>query len=222
MQSQPVSQQFIPLEYRDELKLNPTPDTLINEQEYHYEFVLKEGFKVDQVFFSHGLAIKADSLLIIIPNTKSKPGVEEAQINFVVSSSRSYRILMQQKFFIKTEPKVYPVYNRPKGFISLGGMVTLERNASYPDKIFKEGMVMRYYDTTNGADTELPVRNMIISLVNKKGQKYFTFKENTLNADLLKEFKKFKKPCRMYVRLEYTTPENRKRSAWTSFMVYDK
>ncbi|MCW3124463.1 MAG: hypothetical protein JWO03_121 [Bacteroidetes bacterium] len=207
---------YIPLRSREEVKIQPLPDTLSCDKEYLLRLHFSSKYKFSELFFDKGLATRIDSFLSIRPRTSKTTGVDTATLR-IIGFSNNNRILLYHKFTIVAQSKSFPTINPNKSSNITVGNMALERDMSYDKGSFPEKCTFGYLD--NGRFIRDNVITAItVSLVNRSMSKSFYVKGDKPTDEMVKEIRKARRGTLMYIRLDIKNGKKAK-SVWTRFTL---
>jgi hypothetical protein len=215
--SQAKTDIYIPMDGRHEIRLAPTVDTLVNDEEYVYKLTIDPQYQFAELFCERGLAVKIDNFLHVTPTSKKQSGIDTLTLRIILFSNHN-RILLYKHIFVKAVQKVYPkTLKKQVETVTLDNM-TLERNLSYNKDNFKPKSVFSFATPEDVPDTARKVLSVTISLINKVFSKSYFIKGNQITQEVMNEIKKQKQPTQTYVRLDIRVGKKIK-SVWTRFTM---
>ena len=216
--SKPLTDIFIPLRGREEVKIIPLLDTLACDREYLFKIQFNAKYHFSELFFDKGLATRVDSFLSIRPKTSMSEGYDTATLRIIGFSNNS-RILLYHKFYLVAQSRVFPMLNPNKSSNITVNNMALERNFDYSKKNFPEKCVFGFLD--NGRfNKDNTITGVTVSLVNRNQSKNLYVKADKPTDDMIKEIHKARKGTLAYIRLDIKNGK-RTRSVWTRFQLND-
>lgn len=214
-QKDPVSitNGYIALRNRDEVKITPLLDTLIAEQEYVFDISFKSKYVFSELFMDKGVAIRTANTLTIKPVNKTNH-TDTATLRIIGFSSNN-RILLYHQFIVEPIKNLYPRIAKKHTLVLMSNNA-LERNSTYSKSMFVRDATFEYYED-DLSDTVI-VDGLTLSLVSGSVRKNLYTTKPILTKEMHDEIKTLKQNTMAYVRLDVKVGKKRK-STWTRFTI---
>ena len=214
-QKEPVSitNGYIALRNRDEVKITPLLDTLFAEQEYVFDISFKSKYVFSELFMDKGVAIRTANTLTIKPVNKTNH-TDTATLRIIGFSSNN-RILLYHQFIVEPIKNLYPRVAKKHTLVLMSNNA-LERNSTYTKSMFVKDATFEYYED-DLSDTVI-VDGLTLSLVSERVRKNLYTTKPVLTKEMHDEIKTLKQNTMAYVRLDVKVGKKRK-STWTRFTI---
>ncbi len=214
-QKEPVSitNGYIALRNRDEVKITPLLDTLVAEQEYVFDISFKSKYVFSELFMDKGVAIRTANTLTIKPVNKTTR-IDTATLRIIGFSSNN-RILLYHQFIVEPIKNLYPRVAKKYTLVLMNNNA-LERNSIYTKSMFVKDATFEYYED-DLSDT-VTVDGLTLSLVSGNVRKNLYTTKPILTKEMHDEIKTLKQNTMAYVRLDVKVGKKRK-STWTRFTI---
>jgi hypothetical protein len=208
-----ITNGYIALRNRDEVKITPLLDTLVAEQEYVFDITFKSKYVFSELFMDKGVAIRTANTLTIKPINKSNRA-DTATLRIVGFSSNN-RILLYHQFIVEPIKNLYPRVAKKHTLVLMSNNA-LERNSSYSKSMFGKDASFEYYE--DDLSDSVIVDGLTLSLVNGNVRKNLYTTKPFLTKEMHDEIKALKLNTMAYVRLDVKVGKKRK-STWTRFTI---
>ncbi|MFN8309366.1 MAG: hypothetical protein U0T73_05335 [Chitinophagales bacterium] len=207
---------YIPLKGREEVKLEPLPDTLKTHKEYRFKIRFSEKYKFSELLFDKGIAVRTDSVLRVVPSTRMAYGYDTSTLRIIGFSNNS-RILLYHYFFVEAEQKSFPVIV-PKAVMNITlNNLALERGEKYKRDNFTESSVFHFAEN-DSYDEDNIITGITVSLVNPAGNKNMYVKAERPSKEMMREIHNARPGTVCYIRLDVRNGKKNK-SVWTRFTL---
>ncbi len=208
-----ITNGYIALRNRDEVKITPLLDTLVAEQEYVFDISFKSKYVFSELFMDKGVAIRTANTLTIKPVNKTNH-TDTATLRIIGFSSNN-RILLYHQFIVEPIKNLYPRVAKKHTLVLMSNNA-LERNSSYTKSMFVKDATFEYYED-DLSDTVI-VDGLTLSLVSGSVRKNLYTTKPILTKEMHDEIKTLKQNTMAYVRLDVKVGKKRK-STWTRFTI---
>lgn len=208
-----ITNGYIALRNRDEVKITPLLDTLVAEQEYVFDISFKSKYVFSELFMDKGVAIRTANTLTIKPVNKTNH-TDTATLRIIGFSSNN-RILLYHQFIVEPIKNLYPRVAKKHTLVLMSNNA-LERNSSYTKSMFVKDATFEYYED-DLSDTVI-VDGLTLSLVSGSVRKNLYTTKPILTKEMYDEIKTLKQNTMAYVRLDVKVGKKRK-STWTRFTI---
>lgn len=208
-----ITNGYIALRNREEVKITPLLDTLVAEQEYVFDISFKSKYVFSELFMDKGVAIRTANTLTIKPVNKTNH-TDTATLRIIGFSSNN-RILLYHQFIVEPIKNLYPRVAKKHTLVLMSNNA-LERNSSYTKSMFVKDATFEYYED-DLSDTVI-VDGLTLSLVSGSVRKNLYTTKPILTKEMHDEIKTLKQNTMAYVRLDVKVGKKRK-STWTRFTI---
>lgn len=208
-----ITNGYIALRNRDEVKITPLLDTLVAEQEYVFDISFKSKYVFSELFMDKGVAIRTANTLTIKPVNKTNH-TDTATLRIIGFSSNN-RILLYHQFIVEPIKNLYPRVAKKHTLVLMSNNA-LERNSTYTKSMFVKDATFEYYED-DLSDTVI-VDGLTLSLVSGSVRKNLYTTKPILTKEMHDEIKTLKQNTMAYVRLDVKVGKKRK-STWTRFTI---
>ncbi len=208
-----ITNGYIALRNRDEVKISPLLDTLVAEQEYVFDISFKSKYAFSELFMDKGVAIRTANTLTIKPVNKTNH-TDTATLRIIGFSSNN-RILLYHQFIVEPIKNLYPRFAKKHTLVLMSNNA-LERNSTYTKSLFIKDASFEYYE--DDLLDSVIIDGLTLSLVNGSVRKNLYTTKPLLTKDMYDEIKSLKKSTMAYVRLDVKVGKKRK-STWTRFTI---
>ena len=208
-----ITNGYIALRNRDEVKITPLLDTLVAEQEYVFDISFKSKYVFSELFMDKGVAIRTANTLTIKPVNKTNH-TDTATLRIIGFSSNN-RILLYHQFIVEPIKNLYPRVAKKHTLVLMSNNA-LERNSTYTKSMFVKDATFEYYED-DLSDTVI-VDGLTLSLVSGRVRKNLYTTKPVLTKEMHDEIKTLKQNTMAYVRLDVKVGKKRK-STWTRFTI---
>ena len=208
-----ITNGYIALRNREEVKITPLLDTLVAEQEYVFDISFKSKYVFSELFMDKGVAIRTANTLTIKPVNKTNH-TDTATLRIIGFSSNN-RILLYHQFIVEPIKNLYPRVAKKHTLVLMSNNA-LERNSTYTKSMFVKDATFEYYED-DLSDTVI-VDGLTLSLVSGRVRKNLYTTKPVLTKEMHDEIKTLKQNTMAYVRLDVKVGMKRK-STWTRFTI---
>ena len=208
-----ITNGYIALRNREEVKITPLLDTLVAEQEYVFDISFKSKYVFSELFMDKGVAIRTANTLTIKPVNKTNH-TDTATLRIIGFSSNN-RILLYHQFIVEPIKNLYPRVAKKHTLVLMSNNA-LERNSTYTKNMFAKDATFEYYED-DLSDTVI-VDGLTLSLVSGRVRKNLYTTKPVLTKEMHDEIKTLKQNTMAYVRLDVKVGKKRK-STWTRFTI---
>jgi hypothetical protein len=208
-----ITNGYIALRNREEVKITPLLDTLVAEQEYVFDISFKSKYVFSELFMDKGVAIRTANTLTIKPVNKTNH-TDTATLRIIGFSSNN-RILLYHQFIVEPIKNLYPRVAKKHTLVLMSNNA-LERNSTYTKSMFAKDATFEYYED-DLSDTVI-VDGLTLSLVSGSVRKNLYTTKPILTKEMHDEIKTLKQNTMAYVRLDVKVGKKRK-STWTRFTI---
>lgn len=208
-----ITNGYIALRNREEVKITPLLDTLVAEQEYVFDISFKSKYVFSELFMDKGVAIRTANTLTIKPVNKTNH-TDTATLRIIGFSSNN-RILLYHQFIVEPIKNLYPRVAKKHTLVLMSNNA-LERNSTYTKSMFVKDATFEYYED-DLSDTVI-VDGLTLSLVSGSVRKNLYTTKPILTKEMHDEIKTLKQNTMAYVRLDVKVGKKRK-STWTRFTI---
>lgn len=208
-----ITNGYIALRNREEVKITPLLDTLVAEQEYVFDISFKSKYVFSELFMDKGVAIRTANTLTIKPVNKTNH-TDTATLRIIGFSSNN-RILLYHQFIVEPIKNLYPRVAKKHTLVLMSNNA-LERNSTYTKSMFVKDATFEYYED-DLSDTVI-VDGLTLSLVSGRVRKNLYTTKPVLTKEMHDEIKTLKQNTMAYVRLDVKVGKKRK-STWTRFTI---